>query len=699
MTEHPAPPGYEIQAPLGRGGMGVVYRATHIESGAPVALKVMVPESAADEHFRDRFLREMEFLPTLDHPNVIPIFEAGQADGRLYLAMKLVEGCDLKTLIGRRGRLAPRDTIAIGRQLAAALDAAHENGIVHRDVKPQNVLIEDPDSADPHVFLTDFGLVKHLSTDPSVTHSGEILGSIQYMPPEQIEGQRTDGRADVYSLGCLLFECLTGRTPFPRESEIATMWAHIKEEPPRVEAYAADVLAGTGDVIVRALAKDPRDRFLTCGQLMQEFEKGLGEKRVRYRQPRGLVRRSRRPHDVWSPNFFPELAHTRPRRTAVLVTALMAAVGVVTGAIAARDTLVGRQIAEVAGDVRDALPGADTDAVTGGMDRERTRRASQQGPHPGAIATSGRPQGVRTAAPVPVAVTSEADTRPDPSFTVQARPPHAPIVTNGLLAFDRDVGGRSDIFVSRADGSGVRNVTEGGAAGDSSPAWSPSGKTLAFTSARFDNDYDLYVMRADGSGLVRMRTGSGADANPSWSPDARRIAYDNRADQGAVDWTQAGAFTGDYEIRILDVRSGQIQRLAKGFNPAWSPDGDLITFVNGGDIYAIRPDGSGLRQLTDTVAIEESPDWAPDGRSIVYARDGDLFLMNRTGTRVTTLFASAGETYAVQPAWSPDGRWIVYGLVTETERNQLWVISLGGTERHYVTEGRGFVDWQPRREK
>lgn len=692
----PVLPGFVTHAVLGRGGMGIVYRATMLETGEDVALKLMLPEVAENPVFRERFLREMQLLPALEHPNVIPIREAGQLRGHLYIAMKLVEGPDLKALLSERGRLPAEETLAICRQVADALDAAHENGIVHRDVKPQNVLIEETKSSKPHVFLTDFGLVKQVMTDSSASRVGQLLGSIRYMPPEQIEGRRTDGRADVYSLGCVLFECFTGHVPFERDTDVATMWAHVQDEPPRLDEHVSGIAGGASDVLARALAKDPQHRFLTCGQLIGELEKGLGEKRVRYAVPRRQAPSTRRSPDVWSPNFFPELSLTKRNNRGGIFAAAVA-VAVLAGAlVVSSEDPVRRQLVDAAGQLREALPEFRRLEEQERPD-ERPRQARDE---PAEIARRGSPgPGIRAGAPraapaAPVIMTAPEDLLPAQATQSQGAPP-----ANGLLAFDRDMEGtaQSDIFIAKPDGTGIRNLTPGMAKGDSTPAWSPTGERLAFTSNRYDGqNYDLLLMNADGSGVVRLRTGRGADANPSWSPDAKRIVYENRADQGVVDWTQAGAFTGDYEVRVIDVATGRIEGLAKGSNPSWSPEGDVIAFTYGGDLYSIQADGTSLRRLTDTDAIEESPDWAPDGRSLVYVRDGDLYVMSRNGGRVAPLVQTGRDTYAVQPAWSPDGRWIAYGLVTQGEANELWVMKLGGTERRYVAEGRGFVDWQRR---
>jgi serine/threonine protein kinase len=217
--------GYRVDALVGRGGMGVVYRATDLSLERPVALKLIAPQLADDQRFRARFLREPRLAAALDHPSVVPIYEAGEHEGQLYLAMRYVEGSDLKTLLERDERLSPERSLSILAQIADALDAAHRRGLVHRDVKPGNVLLDD----DGHAYLTDFGITKQRGGDS--TDTGQMVGTLDYLAPEQIRGEDVDGRTDCYALACVLYECLAGTPPFRRATEAETLWAHMQETP------------------------------------------------------------------------------------------------------------------------------------------------------------------------------------------------------------------------------------------------------------------------------------------------------------------------------------------------------------------------------------------------------------------------------------------------------------------------------------
>jgi YVTN family beta-propeller protein len=267
--------GYRIEALIGRGGMGAVYRAEETELGRNVALKVIASELAEDARFRERFLRESRIAASLDHPHIVPIFNAGDDDGVLFLAMRYVDGTDLAKLVADEGALEPQRAIAILEQVAEALDAAHEKGLVHRDVKPSNVLIASA-AGKEHAYLADFGLTKRTASLSGVTAPGDVVGTLDYVAPEQITGNEVDARSDSYSLGCVLYECLTGTAPFPRATDVALLWAHVHEEPPRASELRPELPKTIDGVLTRALAKDPGRRYKTCGELVSASRSALG---------------------------------------------------------------------------------------------------------------------------------------------------------------------------------------------------------------------------------------------------------------------------------------------------------------------------------------------------------------------------------------------------------------------------------------
>jgi serine/threonine protein kinase len=254
--------GYEIESVVGVGGIGTLYRARQLRLDRPVALKVVEREMATDPVIRERLRREARAVAALDHPNVVPLYEAGEHDGTVYIVTRWVEGTELGTLIHTQGPLEPGRAARTAAQMAAALEVAHEKGLVHRDVKPSNVILTPED----HVYLTDFALVKRAGTAVGLTAVDEMLGTVDYVAPEQIEGSEPDARADVYSLACVLYEILTGEAPFAgQQGGMAKMWAHVNAEPPSVRERRPDVPPALEEVIRRGMAKEPDKRPTAAG--------------------------------------------------------------------------------------------------------------------------------------------------------------------------------------------------------------------------------------------------------------------------------------------------------------------------------------------------------------------------------------------------------------------------------------------------
>ena len=264
--------GHRIESVAGRGGMGVVYRATHLALDVAVALKVIAPQHAADEEFRGRFKRESRLAAAIDHPHVIPIRHAGEEDGVLYITMRYIDGTDLGALVRERGRLDPRLVAEIVSQVGSGLDAAHASGLIHRDVKPANVLVAGVDGAH-HAYLSDFGLTKRVgsangaSFEGGATRSGLFVGTIDYAAPEQVMGAPIDARTDVYALGAVLYHGLTAEVPYPRPSDMAKVWAQMNDPPPSVRDVAPDLPARFDEVVGRAMAKQPDERYRSAGDL------------------------------------------------------------------------------------------------------------------------------------------------------------------------------------------------------------------------------------------------------------------------------------------------------------------------------------------------------------------------------------------------------------------------------------------------
>jgi DNA-binding beta-propeller fold protein YncE len=328
--------GYRLEEQIGRGGMAVVFRAHEARLDRNVALKILAPGLAADEAFRKRFIRESRIAAAVDHPNIIPVFDAGEADGVLFIAMRFVHGPDVRTLLDRQGALPAARVIDIVTQVGSALDAAHARGLVHRDVKPANMLLDTTAGGgrQDHVYLSDFGLGKQTLEElgqTGLTSQGQFLGTLDYMAPEQVEGGRVDGRADLYALACAAFELLSGAPPFQRGAGMAVVWAKLSESPPLLSPRRPDLPDAVDGVMSRAMAKEPDARFPSCGEFAAALRDACG---LGPAAPRPPARPPRQATQVAIP-FRPPAAGQPP-------AAAQPAAGLPPAAVAHEGTEVGR---------------------------------------------------------------------------------------------------------------------------------------------------------------------------------------------------------------------------------------------------------------------------------------------------------------------------------------------------------------------
>jgi hypothetical protein len=266
--------GYRIERRLGRGGMGILYLAVEPGLERRVALKLIAPEAADDEVFARRFAEESRIAASIEHPNVVPIYAAGEEAGVPYIAMRYVAGADLARRLTREGRLAPQVAVDLIAQIGNGLDAIHAAGLIHRDVKPANVLLSGDDGGD-HAYITDFGVARNVATESGLTQTGRFVGTLDYVAPEQISGGAIDARVDVYALGCLLFKLLTGEVPFPKDGDAARLFAHLNDPPPAPSLYVPEVSMALDDVVIRAMSKSPDDRYPSAGDLGRAAQAAL----------------------------------------------------------------------------------------------------------------------------------------------------------------------------------------------------------------------------------------------------------------------------------------------------------------------------------------------------------------------------------------------------------------------------------------
>jgi serine/threonine protein kinase len=268
--------GYLLEEQVGVGGMAVVFRARDERLDRLVALKILAPALAADEAFQQRFIRESHAAAAVDDPHIIPVHEAGEADGVLFIAMRYVPGGDVGALIYREHPLSPARVVAIISPMASALDAAHAAGLVHRDVKPKNMLVDAHPGRPDHVYLSDFGVSKGAMSSAGLTGSGQYLGTPGYIAPEQIQGKPLDGRADQYALACTAFQLLCGETPFERDQGLAVIYAHLSEPPPDLTSRRPDLPPAVNGILAKALSKAPGDRYATCRQFADALRLSFG---------------------------------------------------------------------------------------------------------------------------------------------------------------------------------------------------------------------------------------------------------------------------------------------------------------------------------------------------------------------------------------------------------------------------------------
>ena len=324
--------GYRVETEVARGGMGIVYRAFDEALGRPVALKVISPAFAADRVFRERFRRESRLAALVEHPSVVPVYRAGQDGGQLFIAMRYVDGTDLASVLRDEGALAPARAVAWLEQVAGALDAAHAHGLVHRDVKPGNVLLSDDMT---RAFLTDFGLTVDLAAGGTLTRTGNWVGTLAYAAPEQLRAGDLDARSDVYALGGVLHHCVTGRLPYPVERELDAMSAHLFAPPPRPSAVDARLPRALDAVVARAMAKDPRERFPSAGDLAAAATAAIDGRPAPVRE-RSVATGAAAPQPIGEEPAAP----TRPRvtgRTLATVAVILGLIGIGVALLADRE--------------------------------------------------------------------------------------------------------------------------------------------------------------------------------------------------------------------------------------------------------------------------------------------------------------------------------------------------------------------------
>jgi Protein kinase domain/Anaphase-promoting complex subunit 4 WD40 domain/WD domain, G-beta repeat len=698
--------GYRLEEHIGAGGMAVVFRAVDERLGRQVALKVMAPALAADPGFRERFIREARAAAAVDDPHIIPVHEAGEAGGALFIAMRYVPGGDVRSLLRQVGPLDPSRAAAIIAAVASALDAAHAAGLVHRDVKPANMLVDVRPGRPDHVYLSDFGLSKGVLSSAGLTRSGHFLGTPNYTAPEQIQGGPVDGRADQYALACAAFELLTGEAPFQRDDAMAVIWAHLQQPPPSLSARRPGLPEHADPVLGRALAKVPEKRYASCLEFAGELRDALGA--AAYEPaPVTAVPEGRTPTEIVSnPGRTPPGPAGSETVTGKYSDALVRRDFAVTVTGAVRGPELGAKQASVPGPAGNAsrpqragfrrihrnpravvivacvvavmaivavmitqnLSHRQRTAASAGQAHPHTTSASGQ-PHPRTVTT---PADVPTTAPVsthiPTTATLEA-TVTDPgsraSVLSVALSPDARTLATGDL-----YGGRTSLW-DVATGQRIITVTEPGSQGVAAVAFSPDGRTLATG----DLSGGIYLWNVATGQHIATLTDSNQQVDAvAFSPDGTILA------------------TGDGYSTVYLWRVTTRRRIAALTDPAsqsqivkvaFSPDGrTLATGDNDGSTYLWDV---ATRQRIATLTDPSSKGvaavaFSPDGRIVATGDyNGGTYLWSvATGQRTATITRPGAIVWAV--AFSPDLR-----LLAINDAHDLLHLWLVGTRKIFAT--------------
>lgn len=589
---------YEIIRPIGHGGMAQVYLATQRSINRDVAIKVMSTRLVDNPTLVTRFRQEAAILAQLTHPNILPIYDFGQHGELLYIVMAYIAGGTLADRM--RQPLDLTTTAGIVKQIADALAFAHQHQIVHRDLKPANILMVRPESP----LISDFGIAR-LTEGQGVTRNGAIVGTAEYMSPEQGKGEAVDGRSDIYSLGVILFELLTGRVPYKADSEFALVYKHIYEPIPLPSTVRPGLPPAVDQVVLQALAKRMEDRFQTAGDLGNALALAVGADPPS--APPAAVLQPYTPIEpTATPESIPVEPPERPKPRLHLWSLLGAAITLAACLFLAAVAFVFAPINPSAAPAAATIPTATA---------------------------------VRSPAPSP----SPGESKP------------AIFTHIGLLGYFTRQGDREIAMLLSAGGTPQRVLPDGDF---SEPALSPDGSQILLTKVDGPNRTIVRVDIATGR-VDPVTQGPARDGQAAWSPDGRSIAFVR------VEGDKSNIFVLDEgnQPRRLSSPGGDDEL------PAWAPNGQQLAFVShrGGlaELYVLNRDGGGVRQLTDRSADKMGdwrPAWSPDGKSIAYTAsrgNNEIWIVSSDGANPRNLVPPAGKDDR-DPVWTPDGEAVLF---------------------------------------
>jgi serine/threonine-protein kinase len=656
--------GYLIEERLGTGGMAVVYLAVDQRLGRRVALKILSPGLAGDPEFRRRFIRESRTAAAVDDPHIIPVFEAGEADEVLFIAMRYVPGGDVHSLVRQTGPLAPARAALILSQAASALDAAHRLGLVHRDVKPANMLMDVSGSGDrpDHLYLSDFGISKDAMSASALTGKGMFVGTLDYVAPEQIDGRPVSGQTDQYALACSAFELLSGAPPFPRDPPTAVVWAHMSARPPLLAARRPDLPPRVDRVLSRALAKSPAERYATCREFTDALRSALGL--VSYEAGGSTA-----PPAIRTPTEAAVLAPPalQPHPAA---WARQAAMGPDT---AARPPSVGHQAAQATG------PGQAGHAVAGWATVPQQQRARHGWPlifaaacvvvaaAVVAVIILGRPEARGRsggAPPTPTPVPATATPSSNTFVPLRTLAPAGDARGVNAVAFSSlgrlATAGNSGIVYLWDPSTGARQATLTTASPVTATAFSPDGKTLAVGDRA--GQIDLWDLTSQPPAALDDPQGAQVEA-VAFSPAGKILAT---GDSAGITYLWDAA-TGKQLAALPDPGSKGVNTLA------FSPDGSTLAAGDYNGTAYLWQVSTGARlhafpMPSDVLAVA----FSPDGSTLAAGDyNGTAYLWQVSTGRVVARLSAPGAIEAL--AFNPDGRTLATG--DENGNTYLWQLS------------------------
>jgi serine/threonine protein kinase len=628
---------YVLKELIGKGGFGTVYRAIDQNLDRVVALKILHSQLSVDTDFILRFQREAQVIAALEHPNIVPIFDLGVVEGRLFIAMKYLPGGSLAERI-LQGSLPFEQVVEIMEDVCAGLQQAHSKGWIHRDVKPGNILFD----ADGHAVMGDFGLAKSLLISSSSSTQG-LAGTPFYRSPEVWRGKPpVSPSTDVYALGCILYEMLTGKLLFGGDTLDEVITHHLVDGPEYPPGWPPSTIpGGVAELVKTALARDPAQRyadaagFLLALKALQQLaalsQPSIAELDTVVPVPtRPIVL----PEAQSSPRSVP---NNRTKSRKITPMRLFAVGTFAVGSLVLYFILILTFFGHMA---------RQAETSQAGLPAARTGAADQV---------------VITATPVGggsghIAYTSLCNGSEE-IYVMDVDGFNSTRVTNGggrspawspdgnSIAFISYLSGNREIYLMSADGSNL--IRTNNSSNDMAPAWSPDGQRIAFIS---DLDEEIYVMNSDGTNLTRLTNNGNSNGFPSWSPDGEHIVFVSKRDE-------------NWEIYVMNADGSNISRLTNNnsteFCTTWSPDGVRIAFVSDRDgdaeIYVMNPDGTNPSRLTNNKGDDFLPVWSPDGERIAFvsARDGiyEIYMMNADGSNPTRL--TNNNCYDSDPAWAP----------------------------------------------